>query len=30
MGNNGDWMKGLSKRKGDVVREGKRIDDLKV
>lgn len=30
MGNNGDWMKVLSKRKGDVVREGKRIDDLKV
>lgn len=29
MGNSGDWMKVLSKRKGDVVREGKRIGDLK-
>lgn len=30
MGNNGDGMKVLSKRKGDVVKEGKRIGDVKV
>ena len=30
MGKNGDWMKVLSERKGDVVKEGKRIGDVRV